>query len=402
MAESWLKRALRRGKPAAPKLALNWELGEDFGWGLSGVHIALHLVERGTPPLVVLEPKWASLRPENRDRLAMLRGVADDVRELVELHAPNAVVLEDYCMLHALLTGFAGYDISSRVRGSRNLGVIAFENARLEHEDLQRARGWDGIVVHSSYNRDLLREHGIEPILALQGIDPGEMHPRARSGRYAGRFVVYSGGKLEFRKGQDIVLAAFARFHSRHPEALLVTVWDNLWPESAFTMSNSPWARVAPTVGRDGRLRIADWALANGVPQEAFVDLGHVTREQLAALLAECDAAVFPNRCEGGTNIVAMEAMACGVPVVLSANTGHLDIIAEERCLILRQQGPVPDPGGRTSGWGESSVDEMVAHLESIYSDGATARARARKAVEFMQSERTWQHFARRLVDALA
>lgn len=398
---SWFKRALRR-QPATPKIALNWELGEDFGWGLSGLHIALHLVERGTPPLVLLEPRWASVRPENRSRLDMLRGVADHVREMIEMHAPNAVVLEEYCMLHALLNGFAAYDISSRVRGSRNLGVIAFENARLEDADLARARSWDGLVVHSSYNRDLLRAHGIESILALQGIDPDEMRPRPRSGRYAGRFVVYSGGKLEFRKGQDIVLAAFARFQARHPEALLVTVWGNLWPDSAFTMSNSPWARVAPTVGGDGRLRIAEWAHANGVAPEAFVDLGHVTREDLMALLPECDAAVFPNRCEGGTNIVAMEAMASGVPVVLSANTGHLDIMGEERCLILREQKPVPDPGGRTQGWGESSVEELVAHLESIYSDGDAARARARKAVDFMHGERTWQQFASRLVDALA
>ena len=37
------------------------------------------------------------------------------------------------------------------------------------------------------------------------------------------RFLIFSGGKMELRKGQDIVLAAFKIFARRHPEATLVT-----------------------------------------------------------------------------------------------------------------------------------------------------------------------------------
>lgn len=43
---------------------------------------------------------------------------------------------------------------------------------------------------------------------------------------------------------------------------------------------------------------------------------------QLAEALAEADVALFPNRGEGGTNLMAMQAMASGVPTVLSANSG--------------------------------------------------------------------------------
>ena len=45
------------------------------------------------------------------------------------------------------------------------------------------------------------------------------------------RFVIFSGGKLEYRKGQDIVIAAFKIFQKRHPEALLITAWHNVWPQ---------------------------------------------------------------------------------------------------------------------------------------------------------------------------
>ena len=46
--------------------------------------------------------------------------------------------------------------------------------------------------------------------------------------------VIFSGGKLELRKGQDLVVAAFKIFHARHPDALLISSWQNGWPESAM------------------------------------------------------------------------------------------------------------------------------------------------------------------------
>src|SRR3546814_10727981 len=83
--------------------------------------------------------------------------------------------------------------------------------------------------------------------------------------------------------------------------------------------------------------------------------------------MREADVALFPNRAEGVTNLVAMEAMACGVPTILSANTGHLDIVAEGACIPLRRQRPVvvDDRYLGTGGWGESDVEEMVEALRS-------------------------------------
>ena len=66
---------------------------------------------------------------------------------------------------------------------------------------------------------------------------------------------------------------------------------------------------------------------------------------ELRDALRRADVALFPNRCEGGNNLVAMESIASGVPVILSANTGHLDIIAEigsDVLFPLVRQGRVP------------------------------------------------------------
>jgi len=377
------------------RLAMTWSLSEIHGWGLVGVHSALHLVELGMPPLLLERPAWSTLRPENRDRLEGLNGGYEKMSALAAQHQGKTLAIPEFDVLHALGNGFSPGGASERFRGRRNIGVIAFEDTRFDAATRARAERYDHIIVHSTYNLNLLQAHGLRDVrVTFQGIDPTEIRPMPRTGRFADRFVVFSGGKLEFRKGQDIVLAAFRRFHERHPDALLVTAWHNPWPATAADMAKSPHAKAAPALDPQGRLDIRRWAAENGVPEQGFVDLGFLTRAKIAPLLAECDAAVFPNRCEGATNLVAMEAMACGVPCAVSANTGHLDLLGRDLCFPLADQRPVPDATGAHVGWGESSVDELVETLEMLYADRTEAKRRADKAAAFMAGERTWRKFA--------
>ena len=96
-----------------------------------------------------------------------------------------------------------------------------------------------------------------------------------------------------------------------------------------------------------------------------------------------------------------------GLPVVVSANTGHLDLIGTPdqlpRVFALRDQRPVTTApaGWGTDGWGESSVDELDAVLEQVYTDRAEAAARGARAAAFMQTL-TWARQIRALVDVVA
>jgi glycosyltransferase involved in cell wall biosynthesis len=65
-----------------------------------------------------------------------------------------------------------------------------------------------------------------------------------------------------------------------------------------------------------------------------------------------------------------MEAMAAGVPTILSANTGHLDLIERDNCIPLARQYPVlVDDIPGTEGWGTSDIDEVVEALDKLYID---------------------------------
>jgi glycosyltransferase involved in cell wall biosynthesis len=230
-------------------------------------------------------------------------------------------------------------------------------------------------VTGSTWNERVMRAHGLQNVrTVLQGIDPLLFHPLARPPRSDGRFRVFSGGKLELRKGQDIAVAAFRKFAARHPDAQLVGAWHSPWPK--FARSIDATGLAAPvTFGADGKLDAAAWAVANGLRPDQFIDAGQTANALMPQLLRQVDVALFPNRCEGGTNLVAMECMACGVPTILSANTGHLDLIEDGNCYLLAQQGEVPGQVGfgDVPGWGESDVDEAVERLEQVYADREAA-----------------------------
>jgi glycosyltransferase involved in cell wall biosynthesis len=116
----------------------------------------------------------------------------------------------------------------------------------------------------------------------------------------------------------------------------------------------------------------------------------------MPALLREMDVALFPNRCEGGTNLVAMETMACGVPTILSANTGHRDLIDGENCYPLTRQAPVEE----RPGWGESDLDEIVAALETAYADREDARRRGAAGAATL-AQLPWSRTAREIKAAV-
>jgi glycosyltransferase involved in cell wall biosynthesis len=268
------------------------------------------------------------------------------------------------------------------VFGKPTIGMVFSIDTMLDQAARQRAARFPLIVAGSRWNQQVLQSAGIGPVaLVLQGIEPALFHPGPRTGRFAGRFAVFSGGKLEYRKGQDLVMRAFREFHRRHDEALLVTAWHSPWPHLARGLAGT--GGVPPSVNAAGHLDVPAWAAAHGLPAAAILDLGALSNPQMPAVLREMDAALFANRCECGTNLVAMEAMACGVPTVLSANTGHLDLMEADNCYALTRQGPV-DPVlasvGGAEGWGESDIEEMVEQLEAIYRDPAEAARRGTRA----------------------
>ncbi|MEP7344884.1 MAG: glycosyltransferase, partial [Gemmatimonadaceae bacterium] len=145
------------------------------------------------------------------------------------------------------------------------------------------------------------------------------------------------------------------------------------------------------------------WLGANGIPADAVLDIGRVPNALMGRVVREAHVALFPNRAEGGTNLVAMECMAAGVPTIVSSNTGHLDLVASGGCIPLRRQRVVSPPTrfySGTEGWGESDVAEIVEVLERAHDDRAAVRAIGAQGASIMQGW-SWRSQVERLITEL-
>ncbi|WP_019503036.1 tetratricopeptide repeat protein [Pseudanabaena sp. PCC 6802] len=394
-------------------IGLNMTIGSPTGWGVVSTNLLLQILKSDRfSPYLIAAPDFNTgfVNPLYRHAIAPLISEQRRLQQIVSSNA-NKLIYVDFPIIHVLDNSKPKYEL--RIRGKQNYGYAVFESSHLSPEKIDSFNNFDLILVASTWNANILHNYGLTNVrLAIQGIDPAIFHPAPRSDLFRDRFVIFSGGKLEFRKGQDIVVAAFKIFQSRHPDALLITAWHNFWPIFMAGIEKTGNVVGLPASDSNQNLKIAEWLANNGLPPNSYIDLGLVPNHITPQIVREADVALFPNRCEGGTNLVAMECLACGVPTVLSANTGHLDLIGDlkdieggtiRHCYPLRHQKPVmrhPHFSG-VEGWGESDVEEVVEVLEQIYNDRTEAKLRGAKGTLFMQGM-TWEKQVEKILDAIA
>lgn len=349
-------------------IVFDWGISDYHGWGVYGFNL-LYWTQKN-PNAKVIPKVWppSFLYPVDPLVYRLLRDAEASWR--------NVVIGPQDVRLSTLANQIKPPPFD---KSARDIGVIFFECNPLKEPEIAALKAYETIVTGSSWNRDKLREMGVENHLVIQGIDT-DLFGIKQKRLFRDRFVVFSGGKLEFRKGQDLVLKAFSLFCQKHKDAVLISTWRSPW-ETKISPTVNASNICEPLVPQEDMKKAADqWVFANGVPADQYIGLDAIPNRLMPEIYREVDLAIFPNRCEGGTNLVAMEAMSSGIPCIVSANTGHLDIISEESCWPLWQQAPITELPPYYSGnegihsareWGESSVDEIVANMEKAYDSSA-------------------------------
>ncbi len=299
------------------------------------------------------------------------------------------------------LTGVDFFPMFEKARGRENFGYTFFENELTRHS-IENAQRFDLVLGGSTWCRDRMRERGITNCeVLIQGIDPALFSP-VDDDKDPERFVLFSGGKFELRKGQDLVLRAVKILQAKYPDIWLVNCWYNIWPESMRLMSISPHIRFEMQAGSWQELMQRTYAL-NGLDPGRIVTCDLMPAALQRELYRNTDIGLFPNRCEGGTNLVLMEYMACGKPVIASYASGHTDVVNPGNALLLTHlrewvlagRGRVP-----VARWQDPSVEELVAQIEFAYHHRREIKRIGKKAGEAMKGF-TWKHTAERLLSLM-
>jgi len=317
--------------------------------------------------------------------------------------APPGSVLDGPLLMTIQDLGMNPLPLAANVRGTRTVGYTFFENSRVPEGALEKARRYDHIAAGSTTCAERLRAAGLTAVsTVIQGIDPTIFEPTPVERRYfQGQFVIFSGGKLELRKGQDVVVRAVQILQSKYRDVLLVTAWNNPWPATARSLEMSRLVRFAPTTSEPVKM-VEEFLAQNGIDLARTINLPPRPNTSMARIYKQTDVGLFPNRCEGGTNLVLMEYMACGRPAIASFSTGHRDILTPANSIPLQHGTPIPfQQGGQTVAiWDEPNLDEVVATLEFAYANRDRLQPLARRAGEDLK-QRTWTHTAREFLALL-
>lgn len=256
----------------------------------------------------------------------------------------------------AVFVPVANHDLGpcSTARARVTMGYTFFEYPLGPNAEKNAAQ-YDVLFAGSTWCMERLAERGIHnTALLIQGVDESIFSLRPPR-EPDGTFRIFSGGKFEHRKGQMDVISAFAEFAKTHEDAQLVGAWWNPWP--ALIPLGGLHAAATPEQQRE---LIFMHCCRMGIPFWRLTQLPPLPQREMARAMAETDCGLFPNLCEGGTNLVLMEYASLGRRVVANTLTGHADVAdAIDIPIVARTD--------QKNGWACSTHAELIAALERAY-----------------------------------
>lgn len=235
--------------------------------------------------------------------------------------------------------------------GSYRLMMALFfweESAVPEHTIQRLGKNFDAIISPARTVTNALLDSGLSIPIATIGqpvdIEPYQALAGGRSAR--GREVRFLHVSSCFkRKGVDILLAAWAKAFTSADRVRLII-------------------KTFPNPHNDVEQQLAE--LVSRYPDLATVEIINrdVERDELLQFYADADVMVLPSRGEG-YNLPALEAMASGLPLIVTGHGGQRDFCSEREARLIdyrfaRSESHV---SGHHSLWVEPDVEDLAAAL---------------------------------------
>ena len=248
----------------------------------------------------------------------------------------------------------------------------------------------DELWVPSNFVREAFIRNGIDPeraIVGPNGYDPAIFRPEGATLRPQGSrdfIFLFVGGAIR-RKGIDLLLDAYK---SAFDPGELVTLILLISGSSAAYQHNSWLAEIKA-------------AATDPMHPHILPIFESIDDPTLANLYRGVDAFVLPYRGEG-FGMPLLEAMACGKPVITTAEGPSKDFCdSANSYLVPATSEPVPDqppPLGPIAGaytWFEPEFGRLVSTLRHVYENRAEAAGKGRAAARSVR-HLTWQNAANR------
>jgi glycosyltransferase involved in cell wall biosynthesis len=297
--------------------------------------------------------------------------------ELLELESP--AITRDVVVVHFLPFAF------TRFRAAITIGSTMFETDSMPPFWVPCCNATNGLIVPSEHCQRAFQEHVNVPVeVAPLGVDTDFYQPVMRHDREDRPFTFLMTGLLHYRKGAEFAVRAFREeFNGRENARLILKT-------------------------RRGFLDLG----GQDVPAHVQVIDEDYTREQLRALYRDSDCFLAPSRGEA-SGLTPREAMATGLPVILTDWSGLEEIADERYCFPVEVECLEPAPpqcssydqnvAGREpiGNFARPSIEHLRQRMREVYERRHAAHARGLRAAQWMARDWSWGKCAVRWVDVI-
>jgi glycosyltransferase involved in cell wall biosynthesis len=254
----------------------------------------------------------------------------------------------------------------------------------------------DEVWTPSTFCRDVYVRAGVHPgrvQVIPNGIDPEVFSPAGPKLDLPTRKrckLLYVGGTIA-RKGFDVLARAYGAAFTAGDDVCLVV--KDMGTDSFYRHQH-------------GQELVRCFAAVEGAPELHYRD-APLLDDEVGALYRACDALVAPYRGEGFA-LPVLEAMACGLPVIVTRGGATDDFVDETvgRRIAARSRAV----GDRAAGLAlvepamvlEPDHDDLVSALRWVVAYPAEAAARGKVGSRRAHADWTWQHATDRVLARIA
>lgn len=257
---------------------------------------------------------------------------------------------------------------------SFRIGYTMVENTKIGKDWTRMCNEMDAIFVPNKFLIDVFKDCGVtKPVYAVkQGIRSKDFPYYKKKPKMP--FVFGTVGYQDDRKNwKDLITAFVSEFDKDEPVELWIKNINPYWGNQGF---------------KDHRIRIINRTF---------------TFQEIQKLYQYFDCFVFPSHAEG-SGLPPREAMAVGLPVILTDWSGLTEISDPEICYPIK---PIaidyPDIRGVEQPGMMARIDvaELMYWMRYVYEHPETARIKGKKASEFVHKNYDWDVCAKEMYEIL-
>ena len=277
--------------------------------------------------------------------------------------------------------------------GKRRVQYTMLENDRLPPFWVKALNTVDDVWTLSHWGKQVFENSGVKKDVKVvpAGVDLNLFNPWReplvpRSDKF--RFICV--GKYEHRKGYDVLCKAFAEEFKQNEKVELIIMGDSI---KMFDQGFNVYKEILNLRLPSDR---AEFQIVEGMLPN-YSDMGR--------LYTSADCFVCPTRGEGW-NLPLIEAMACGLPSIVTNWSAHTEFANEKNCYLLNDFQMVPSQQKlaqlflQFGKWAEPNIKEVKEKMRYVFDN----RDEAKKLGEFASKDMknwTWDEAAKKAIKAL-